>query len=285
MSSLFDYNINYQSDCRNQTELPFQLFGMSQQGKSHHIQSIGNQDAGSVFVGKKILIGVVSDGCSQGKNINGFSSNQVGAQIACNLSVKVIRRLIQRKRLNIEDFKVEYEFGLTRQYKRVFNAFSPWKNERKIILSNLFSATFVVFVVTASKFVVFHYGDGWAFINSDEYNLISDGSQYFTNRLFDQQSKSKNIKYLKSGHTKDLNNLLIATDGFIDSRIHQEKQFKNFFFNSTPLIHQVGFADRKAEFRMEVLKKSEQFEKNNSWSHDDATFISLQRVPSLKSNN
>jgi hypothetical protein len=148
MSFLFNYQINYQSDCQNMTKLPFQLFGMSQQGSSHQRISLGNQDSGSVFVGKNLIIGVVADGCSRGKNIDGFSSNQVGAHIACNLTVKIVRRLIQRKKLNLEDFKKEYEESLYRQYKRLFNSFSPWKNERSLILSNLFSSTFVAFVIT-----------------------------------------------------------------------------------------------------------------------------------------
>ena len=188
MSFLFNYQLNYQSDCQNMTKLPFQLFGMSQQGSSHQRISLGNQDSGSVFVGKNLIIGVVADGCTRGKNIDGFSSNQVGAHIACNLTVKIVRRLIQRKKLNLEEFKEEYENSLFRQYKRLLNSFSPWKNERSLILSNLFSSTFVAFVITESEYIVFHYGDGDVFINNYHYNLSSSQGKYFTNYLVEKSS-------------------------------------------------------------------------------------------------
>lgn len=282
MSYLFNYHISYQSNCKNLTELPFQIFGLSQQGSSHFHQSIGNQDAGGVFIGKNILIGVIADGCSEGKNIDGFSSNQVGAQIACNLNIKIIRRLLTRKKMSIDDFKINYTDALMRQYRRLFNAFSPWKKEKKLILSNLFSSTFIAFVITPSEYMVFNYGDGNAFINSQVHNLKPQSNQYFSNRLINHNGSGHSVNFIKTGVTDELKNILISTDGFTTSHMKNNKEFQNFFFKSKPLVHQVGFVDKKTEFRMHVVEKIINKENSEKWPYDDATFISLKRIPQFK---
>lgn len=283
MSFLFNYHISYQSNCQNATKLPFDVFGMSQQGNSHQNISIGNQDSGGVYIGKKIIIGVVADGCSSGKNIDGFSSNQVGSHIASNIIIKIIRRLLERKNLNLENFKKEFESSLLRQYRRLFNAFSPWKSEQSIILSNLFSSTFIVLAITDKYYCVFHCGDGDVFINGKHYNLSSEQGKYFTNKLMRASEYNLNqinsIKFIKIGDAKKLNNIFISTDGFLNNQIKNSDQFQDFFFRKRPFIYQTGFNDRKAEFRTNLLSEIVQKDNCQDWPNDDATFISIRRSP------
>lgn len=285
MPFLFNYHISYQSNCKNRTELPFEVFGLTQQGSSHQHISIGNQDSGGVYIGKNLIVGVVADGCSSGKNIDGFSSNQVGSHIACNLIIKITRRLLERKKMDLENFKKEFEYSLFRQYRRLFNAFSPWKNERSLILSNLFSSTFIVSVITIKHYWVFHCGDGDVFINKKHYSLSNKHNIYFTNYLLNTKKPFNNIKFIKSEETKNLNNILIATDGFVDNQIKENNQFQDFFFNKRkPLFYQTGFNDRKTEFRTNVV--SQIIKKNiyQDWPQDDATFISIRRISENKDN-
>ena len=94
MTLLFEYQINFLSDSRNATKLPFSAFGMTQQGLQHANYSIGNQDAGCIYVGKNLIIGAVSDGCTSGTNLNGLSYNQVGAHLLSHLAVRAARSLI-----------------------------------------------------------------------------------------------------------------------------------------------------------------------------------------------
>src|SRR5436189_4637882 len=103
MTILFDYHINFLSDTENGTKLPFSVFGLTQQGLSHESHSIGNQDAACVYVGKNLLVGAVADGCTSGKNLDGMSSNQVGAHIISYLAVRTARKLIFKKHTPVDE--------------------------------------------------------------------------------------------------------------------------------------------------------------------------------------
>jgi hypothetical protein len=118
--------------------------------------------------------------------------------------------------------------------------------------------------------------------------LYSNQGKYFTNHLVDKSQQlslqKNNIKFIKTGKTKDLKNILIATDGFIDNKIKKTSEFQKFFFDNKPLFNQTGFSDRKTEFRINVLNKITDKDSHHDWPFDDATFISLNRVPKIKSN-
>jgi hypothetical protein len=88
---------------------------------------------------------------------------------------------------------------------------------------------------------------------------------------------------LNKGVTESLNNLLISTDGFIDSDVEEDNSFKNFFFGENNHIEKSGFADRKFEFRKNVLESISETKNGRLYPLDDATFISLKRINQLNS--
>jgi len=292
MTILFDYHINFLSDSENRTRLPFSVFGMTQQGLSHENHSIGNQDAGCVYVGKNLIIGAVSDGCTSGKNLNGMSSNQVGAHITSYLAVRAARKLILKKHIRIEKFISPFQQTLLNDLRKTVNSLNPWKFERDEILKNFFSATIILFIVTQEDFIVLSCGDGDVFINGERKELTSSGGKYFASNLYNLEFDSEHgylinpsyqIQCLQKGATKSLNNLLISTDGFIDGDVEEDISFNKFFFKQNYEYERNGFVDRKAEFRTNVLESISETKNGRLYPLDDATFISLQRTNQLNS--
>lgn len=288
MAILFDYHINYLSDSGNETELPFNVFGLTQQGVSHFAGSIGNQDAGSVFVGKRIIIGVVADGCTSGTNVDGKSSNQVGANITSYLVCRIIRKLLIKKGCGLDNLSDNIESELHNHYRRILNAINPWQFERNKLINNLFTSTFIAFVVYKDKYAVYNCGDGNLFINGNEISLKYESGRYFSNNLInfpklidetDDISKNAYVKVncIASNGTNQLNTLLICTDGFVDIDVLRNKSFSDFFFtDENKTINKKGFIDNKTKFRHVASSILEEKDGRN-WPFDDATFISLKR--------
>jgi hypothetical protein len=292
MTILFDYHINFLSDSENRTKLPFSVFGMTQQGLSHESHSIGNQDAASIYVGKNLIIGAVSDGCTSGENLNGMSSNQIGAHIMSYLAVRTARKLILKKQIGIDLVVEPFQQSMIHDLKRTVNSINPWKFEKTEILKNFFSATIILFIITQNSYILLSCGDGDAFVNAERIELTSSGGKYFTNNLFDLKFDSSagylinpefQIKCLQKGETKNLNNILISTDGFLDSDVEEDSSFRNFFFSGKVHHEKNGFVDRKTEFRTNFLENISETKNGRLWPLDDATFISIQRINKLNS--
>ena len=292
MTILFDYHINFLSDTENRTKLPFSVFGMTQQGLSHESHSIGNQDAGCVYVGKNLIVGAVADGCTSGKNLNGMSSNQVGAHIMSYLAVRAARKLILKKHITTDKFVSPFQQTLLNDLRRTVNSLNPWKFEREEVLKNFFSATIILFIVTQNDYILLFCGDGDAFINGQKRELTSSGGKYFANNLHDLKFDSDNgylinpnfqIHCLHSGATSSLNNILISTDGFIDTDIEEDAAFNSFFFTERVKGEKTGFVDRMKDFRTNVLESISETKNGRLYPLDDATFISLQRINQINS--
>ncbi len=235
MTILFDYHINFLSDSDNRTKLQYSVFGMTQQGLSHQSYSIGNQDAGCIYVGKNLIVGAVADGCTSGKNLNGMSSNQVGAHITSYLSVRILRKLILKNQIEVEYLLNPFQQSLIRGLKRTLNSLNPWKYEKEEIIKNFFSSTLIVFVITQNKYIVLSCGYGVVFINGEKKELTSSGGKYFANNLFGLKfnlddgyliKPSLQFKCIQIGAISNLTNLLIATDGFIDNDVEEDNGFK-----------------------------------------------------------
>lgn len=292
MNILFDYHINFLSDSENRTKLPFSLFGMTQQGLSHESHSIGNQDAACIYVGKKLIIGAVSDGCTSGENLNGMSSNQIGAHIMSYLAVRTARKLILKKQISIDLVIEPFQQSMIHDLKRTVNSINPWKFEKMEILKNFFSATIIIFVITQESYILLSCGDGDAFVNAERIELTSSGGKYFANNLFDLKFDSSTgylinqeyrIKCLQIGETKNLNNILISTDGFLDRDVEEDPSFRNFFFKEKGHNEKNGFVDRKREFRTNFLENISETKNGRLWPLDDATFISVKHINKINS--
>ena len=288
MEHLFEYQINYYSDSKNNTILPYSLFGLTQQGQAHQSMSIGNQDAGSIYIGKKIIIGVVADGCTSGFNLNGKSSNQVGAQLGSYLTVRILRKLILKKHTPLsKELLLSFEQELLINYKKLLNTLNPWQNEKDFVVKNLFLTTLTFFIVTDKEYLIANCGDSDIIINGLYKNLTSDGGKYFASNLKYSQrlengklSLEPNLRFnqIDQGYTSDLNNIFISTDGFLDSDIISCSAFQDFFINDSINENTLGFIDRKTEFRREFLGQVQEMKDGRIWPYDDATFISLRRI-------
>lgn len=292
MTILFDYHINFLSDSENKTKLPFSVFGLTQQGLSHESHSIGNQDAGCVYVGRNLIIGAVADGCTSGNNLNGMSSNQVGAHIMSYLAVRAARKLILKKHIRTENFASPFQQTLLSDLRKTVNALNPWKFEREEILKNFFSATVILFVITPNDYILLSCGDGDAYVNGEKIELTNAGGKYFANNLHDLKFDSEKgylinpsyqIQTLKTGATSSLNNIFISTDGFIDNDVEADSTFRNFFFDETTASDKTGFVDRKSAFRRNVIESISEAKNGRLYPLDDATFISIQRAYQLNS--
>jgi len=287
MSLLFDYHINFLSDTNNKTEVPFSVFAMTQQGLSHQSQSLGNQDAVCVYVGKNVIIGAVADGCTSGNNLNGKSSNQVGAHLMSYLSVRVARKLILKNHLSLEEIVIPFQQSLISHLKKTLNALSPWKNERTEIIRNFFASTLIILVVTKEQYIIFYCGDGDVFINAEKKHLHNQSGKYFANNLVDLKFNHQSgyfinpefqFNCLQKGNSLELNNLIVATDGFIDSDVTETPEFNRFFFQQNGTKSNNGFIDKRTDFRRNLLESISAAKNGKIWPADDATFISLKRT-------
>lgn len=294
MGFLFDYQINYYSDSSNKTVLPFSVFALTQQGLDHQHWNIGNQDSGSLYVGKRIIIGALADGCSGGENINGKSVNQVGAYISSYLAIRITRKLLVKKHMKLnEDFLPVFEEELLLNYRRLMNSINPWQFEKEFVIRNFLLSTLIFFVVTEDEYLIANCGDGDAIVNYVHEDLNEHSGKYFatnlrnTRRIEDGKysiNPNGGFNLIDRGDVKSLNNIFIATDGFIESDIKEHPVFNNFFFKEFRQSRSICFQDKRTEFRKEFLAPVLQMKGSRTWPDDDATFISLKRNNNLSKN-
>lgn len=287
MNLLFDYHINYYSDSKNRTDLPFSIFALTQQGLEHQKLNVGNQDAGTLYLGKNILIGSVADGCTSGNNLNGKSNNQTGAVIGSYLIVRLLRKLVLKKHIPLSEILPPLEHNLMTSLRKFVNALNPWEFERRGLIKNFFLSTLLFFVITEDEYLIANCGDGDILINGSYNSLNLDSGNYFANNLIEMQKlengdysikPSLNFRIVSQGRTNDLHNLFIATDGFLDEDVLKHHAFQEFFLNRTDDGRGNGFQERRSEFRRDFLSSTLEMKNGRIWPQDDATFISIQRI-------
>lgn len=282
MMGPFEYNVDFLTDSDNSTGLSFSVFGMSQEGLMHKESSIGNQDSASIYIGKRLLVGTIADGCTSGTNLNGHSFNQVGAYFLSFLGVRIARRIVLKNKVSLAGFPLEFERLINYRLARTINAVHPWKFERKQFLNNLMSSTLTVFVITEKYYVILNCGDGDVFINGNRMTVTSSSGKYLSNNFVEFNSGDEealvSMKIVGSGNTKNLDSLLIATDGLLDTDVLETPEFGSFFFDSKIVGLKNGFQDRRREFQKRVVKEVLKKKEGRDWPTDDATFISVIRT-------
>lgn len=286
MNLLFDYHIGYSSDSKNLTSLPFSVFALTQQGIEHQKINLNNQDSASIYLGKNILIGTVTDGCTSGINLNGKSSSQLGSIVSGYLTVRILRKLIIKKNLPLKEVLPVFEKELTASLNKLMKVLNPWKHEREHLLKNFLLSTILFFVITEEEYLVASCGDGDVFINGFHKSLDSGSGNYFATSLLGFQEKEvlneekplAKFETVSYGNSDDLNNILLSSDGFLDQDIIKHSAFGNFFFNREFAGNKNGFIDKRTVFRNHFLSPIIEMKNGRVWPHDDATFISVQRV-------
>lgn len=284
MNFLFDSQINYFSDCDGKTELPFGVFALTQQGMQHRHWSMGNQDSASVFIGRSSIIGAVADGCTSGRNLNGKSNNQVGAFVSSYLAVRILRKLVIKRKIPLDELMSIFQQELQANLIRLLRTINPWKAERQDIISNFLLSTVVFFLLTNKGFLVAHCGDGVVLINGNLKDLGQSSGSYFVQNIGRDRELSfprdwsPMFNELASGDVADLNNLFLATDGFDDQDILDHQLFSDFFNVETDKDSQRGFVNKRTEFRKGFVDPILEMKNGRTWPEDDATFISVKRV-------
>jgi hypothetical protein len=116
--------------------------------------------------------------------------------------------------------------------------------------------------------------------------MENHSGKYFTNNLYDLNFADKGylikeeyqIHCLEIGNTRELNSVLISTDGFIDDDVMESPSFNQFFFSQKGTMVKRGFLDRRTDFRTTLLEEINSIKNGRIWPSDDATFISLHRT-------
>ncbi|MBL8080453.1 MAG: protein phosphatase 2C domain-containing protein [Anaerolineales bacterium] len=290
MSLLFDYHVNYHSDSRNGTDLPFSIFSMTQQGLEHKKSSIGNQDSATLYLGRNILIGCVADGCTGGNSLDRKSFNQVGAVVGGYLTVRLLRKLVLKNHVAVSELLPVFEKELMFHLRKLQRAVNPWRFERDEVLRNLFLSTLIFFVITKDEYMIANCGDGDVVVNGIHSNLGKEGGSYFASNLIGIQNMKRvaspeefNIRFhcISQGRSEDVRSMFIATDGFLDGDILQQNEFQRFFLSTDISGNRNGFQDRRSEFRKDFLPPTLAVKNGRLWPQDDATFISIRRVSKL----
>lgn len=221
--------------------MSFKLSVGSVIGTYHQSMYINNQDAFSYSVysspdGKfNQIIGIVSDGCGSGKHSD-FGSKVVSTMLLNFLKgTKVIKE---------DDEETEYFLvhtlgaRLYRWYVSLLGNLGfdhkDYEEELQFVYSHLLS-TFVGFVIEDDKTVIFSSGDG-VYVVNDEVTVIDQDNMpaYFMYKLVahlkNQISVNKDfdIQVNKILPTKELRNLIVATDGAEHIIYHADEEYKMF---------------------------------------------------------
>src|SRR3989344_937542 len=234
-------------------------------GRDHIFSKINCQDAYAslqIKLGDGVYnIGVISDGCSEGKN------SEVGAKLACSFSVSNISRLLEQKvylgKIPFLLFKNQITFlrRVINQYK-----FSSYPDRLEFIKNHLLF-TQIGFIQGYENTIVFAYGDGLVTVNNNvDFRDQGEAPYYPAYHLIDKRLLSDASEIPESFDsfvvkTKDIQKLAIGTDAW---RAEKDLILSGYIW--------------------ENQHESALQRKMNVWStrqrrfQDDATLITLERI-------
>lgn len=262
--------------------LPFEFGGATQSGKSKDYNN--NQDSISIVALENKVLGVVCDGCATSKS--GFSNNEVGSRLIAVLVTRIVWNLLNGKSFSqIPKKLVEIEQEIGKNLLEISNIFTN-EDLRTAFIESFFMSTIIAFAVDEKEYLVFGCGDGFLFINGKPTNLDTYEGEYLPNHLIKQEDylthsekKPRSLKVYEKGKTKDLNNLLIATDGFIDIQEHFSELLEKFICSSEEEPLNPGYNKMiAAQFRKNVwFQPSVEEWAETQNGHDDRSFVLLRR--------
>jgi len=268
------------------TLLPFRLSGATQQGREHQLINQNNQDAATLYIGKQYLFGIVCDGCTgtSGTLINEVSNNEVGAKLTCVILSDILRSRMAhfgKDRTFLDD--------VMRRYIRRFQALCTIMGEHErgsTFVHDFLMNTVIGFVVNETRYVVFHYGDGFWSLNGRVQELRDSGSYVGSYLLRHNEGAVPRSEYtfprfrvLSEGDTSSIESLLIATDGMLPIIETAQPFFEglndDLQFRSNP--SRVPYL--LPAFRKTVLEPTKSL--LSDCPQDDASFVILTRITSL----
>ena len=239
-----------------------------------------------MIVKKKIIVGVVTDGCTgtHPKLENSCnSSNEVGAKLLAFLVSRAAQTMASTGPLSPDAFVENLSKTVQSTLSTMLDLFAESDvAEREMFAFDFLMATILGFVVTESQFIIFHCGDGIVGLNGKIHVLDSEAGRYLASDLIipltEQNradlAKRHSLKHFASGATVDLQSIFLATDGLIRV-VGEHPDALASFINTSPPPQQInnGFDFLLQEFRQKL-----------AWNpdvtihiDDDTTFALLRR--------
>lgn len=273
---------------RPQTNLPFAISGLTQQGVEHNLENQNNQDATGIIVEENFVAGIVCDGCS-GTNDNlqdSISNNEFGAKLIVRLLTKIIRKTYSEKKLtDKDDFVQSVKTQLLSELKAIVEIVCDDNEaDKELFIHDFLMTTIYCVVADESRYIVFYCGDG--VIGIDEMiDVISESGKYLSSNLFklccptrfEKADINEDLKICFDGNPSEIKSIFIASDGFNEIVSGFKQQLVNFV--STEKTKN-GFVNIKPDFRGKILKDpsiSNEIALKN-WLKDDASFVLLKTI-------
>ena len=175
-------------------------------GTTHRNRFRNNQDAVYIAENDNALIGVVADGCSEGKH------NEVGAKLfsrfICNQGLKLAYKLDNSR--NTDKFFIRLRNKTLKFMRHLLNTIGDNSSEN---LQNILLFTIIGTIITHNTAIIFTMGDGAYVLNDSLYVIDSDNKpDYLAYGLIDElESPLFNIRAVLK--TTKLRNIMLCTDG------------------------------------------------------------------------
>ena len=274
---------------------PIAIGGVSQPKSSLGDIGVNSQDAFGLYIGNRLIIGVVSDGCGSGAAITQdqarCSSNELGARLLVQATIhrclKILsapQGLLSPRQPLDKTFLHTLTKGLLKSLATTVKTFCS-KDEamrERFICDNLM-ATILGVVVAEDRFIVFGCGDGYIGVNDEIHSLKDQEGKYLANNLLltlcprthkDPRLTSQ-LDSLATSTTEDLRAVVLATDGFAPVHSADASFFQNILNEPPPSTQVNAGHDRLLrELRRRLLTgpaKAVEF-------RDDATLIAVRRT-------
>ena len=266
----------------------FAIVGGSVIGKEHKSKGRNNQDSYWITAGEKSLIGIGCDGCSSSLD------SEVGAKLLSRYIAEHLRIWLDvacikkhKKIINlIEELTIEY-------IKKTTEVFT----DSREALDRMMLATIMGIVMTKEWTTVFSCGDGVFSVNGvvqiidqQNYPLYLSYKVNPKNYLIDEKKIS--FTALREIPTKDINSILIATDGVVDliakrdstikvlgklEKVGDLKQFEQdsrYIKNSSLLQKRLNLLNAE---RIEIDWANQEVKRHKGVLSDDTTIILAKR--------
>jgi len=237
------------------------------------------------------FVAVVCDGCGSGKH------SEVGSHLGANLLAQTITDDVEK--LHIEGRPLA-QIALGRVQQIVLGYFATLAKATggsfSQTINDYFLFTIVGAIVTPEEYCIFSLGDGVFILNGDVYPLgpfPNNSPPYLMynlagSSLLDANPALLNLQVQARGSTKDLNWLLIGTDGVLDlinakgKTIPGRKETVGAieqFLSDSCMQNPDGIRRRLAVLNRETVEDGRSI--RGGLLTDDTTFIIVQITPDL----
>jgi len=261
----------------NETTLPFTAGGVTQNGENKGKGAHNNQDAASLLIDGNMIIAVVCDGCGGPSpyGVNRYSFNETGAQILAAITLEETRKLIAAG-AGAQTLAEPLEASISDKLEKMLELLGGSSEQ---FLLEMLSATIIIGAVTNDFWCLLHCGDGLIGYNGAIQNLDDYSGIYLANKFISGNSQGL-FRLAASGNSKELSNLLVASDGALDL-LGSGNQLVTMLENLDSRAYTCGY-DCKMGFVREFRKRVGRKTSARADSHDDRTLIMIRRVYTIE---